>query len=162
MHLFTFMTMVQALTSMGNWSVSQPKSGDPVLESMEPNMPNLQGKAWAETLETWFFKLNAPVELTFRKLHFNSRHLLLNMHFCYCQMSEHKPHSYFTNDLSLADWQSQILIIWNKYLRRCKDYIMLIAVSCQCCVIGLHINLKQFILVKTWVNILFTFVLVYV
>ena len=27
--------------SIGNWSVSQPRSGDPVLESMDPRKPNL-------------------------------------------------------------------------------------------------------------------------
>ena len=27
--------------SIGNWSVSQPRSGDPVLESMDPRNPNL-------------------------------------------------------------------------------------------------------------------------
>ncbi len=37
----TFMSIVQFLMSIGNWSVSQPMSGDPVLESMEPNIPKL-------------------------------------------------------------------------------------------------------------------------
>ena len=37
----TFMTSVQFLMSMGNWSVSQPRSGEPVLESIEPRKPNL-------------------------------------------------------------------------------------------------------------------------
>ena len=36
------MTMVQFLMSMGNWSVSQPRSGDPVLASMEPRRLYLQ------------------------------------------------------------------------------------------------------------------------
>lgn len=27
--------------SMGNWSVSHPRSGEPVFESTEPSMPNL-------------------------------------------------------------------------------------------------------------------------
>ena len=35
----TFMTRVQFLMSMGNWSVSQPRSGEPVLESIEPRNP---------------------------------------------------------------------------------------------------------------------------
>lgn len=35
------MTSVQFLMSMGNWSVSQPRSGEPVLESIEPRKPNL-------------------------------------------------------------------------------------------------------------------------
>ena len=38
------MMSAQFLTSMGNWSVSQPRSGEPVLESMEPSIPNLKGK----------------------------------------------------------------------------------------------------------------------
>ena len=29
------------LISIGNWSVSQPRSGEPVLESMDPSIPNL-------------------------------------------------------------------------------------------------------------------------
>lgn len=37
----TFMTKVVFLMSMGNWSVSQPRSGEPVLESTEPSMPSL-------------------------------------------------------------------------------------------------------------------------
>lgn len=37
----TFIIMVVFLMSMGNWSVSQPRSGEPVLESTEPSMPNL-------------------------------------------------------------------------------------------------------------------------
>ena len=39
--LFTFITVVQFLMSIGNWSVSQPQSGEPVLESIDPSMPNL-------------------------------------------------------------------------------------------------------------------------
>lgn len=35
------MTNVVFLMSMGNWSVSHPRSGEPVLASTEPNMPNL-------------------------------------------------------------------------------------------------------------------------
>lgn len=42
--ILAFMTMVVFLMSIGNWSVSQPKSGDPVLESIEPNIPNLSIK----------------------------------------------------------------------------------------------------------------------
>ena len=38
------MTMVAALTSMGNWSVSQPRSGEPVLASMEPSILILSAK----------------------------------------------------------------------------------------------------------------------
>lgn len=37
----TFIINAAFLTSMGNWSVSQPRSGDPVLESIEPSMPSL-------------------------------------------------------------------------------------------------------------------------
>lgn len=37
----TFMTKVVFLMSMGNWSVSHPRSGEPVFESTEPNIPNL-------------------------------------------------------------------------------------------------------------------------
>ncbi len=36
--------MAAGLTSIGNWSVSHPKSGDPVLESTEPSIPILQCK----------------------------------------------------------------------------------------------------------------------
>ena len=36
-----FMMRVALLTSMGNWSVSQPRSGDPVLASMLPSFPYL-------------------------------------------------------------------------------------------------------------------------
>lgn len=39
----TFMTKVVFLMSMGNWSVSHPRSGEPVFASTEPNMPNLSG-----------------------------------------------------------------------------------------------------------------------
>lgn len=39
----TFMTKVVFLMSMGNWSVSHPRSGDPVFASTEPSMPNLSG-----------------------------------------------------------------------------------------------------------------------
>lgn len=39
----TFMTTVVFLMSMGNWSVSHPRSGEPVFASTEPNMPNLSG-----------------------------------------------------------------------------------------------------------------------
>lgn len=35
------MTKVVFLMSMGNWSVSHPRSGEPVFESTEPSMPNL-------------------------------------------------------------------------------------------------------------------------
>lgn len=35
------MTNVVFLMSMGNWSVSHPRSGEPVFASTEPNMPNL-------------------------------------------------------------------------------------------------------------------------
>lgn len=35
------MTRVVFLMSMGNWSVSQPRSGEPVLASTEPSMPSL-------------------------------------------------------------------------------------------------------------------------
>ena len=38
----TCMTAVVALISIGNWSVSHPISGDPVLESTEPNIPYLE------------------------------------------------------------------------------------------------------------------------
>ena len=37
----TFIRKVAFFTSIGNWSVSQPRSGDPVLASTEPSMPNL-------------------------------------------------------------------------------------------------------------------------
>ena len=37
----TFMTRVAFFTSMGNWSVSHPRSVEPVLESMDPSIPNL-------------------------------------------------------------------------------------------------------------------------
>lgn len=37
----TFMTKVVFLMSMGNWSVSHPRSGEPVFESTEPSMPRL-------------------------------------------------------------------------------------------------------------------------
>lgn len=47
--LLTFMTMVQALMSIGNWSVSQPRSGDPVLESMDPSILNLIGRDTRKT-----------------------------------------------------------------------------------------------------------------
>ena len=30
------------LISIGNWSVSQPRSGEPVLESMDPSIPSLR------------------------------------------------------------------------------------------------------------------------
>ena len=40
----TFMTKVVFLMSMGNWSVSQPRSGEPVFESTEPSMPSLSIK----------------------------------------------------------------------------------------------------------------------
>jgi len=43
----TRMICVEFLMSIGNWSVSQPRSGDPVFESMEPSMPNL--KHYTET-----------------------------------------------------------------------------------------------------------------
>ena len=36
-----FMTVVQERISIGNWSVSQPKSGDPVLASTDPSIPSL-------------------------------------------------------------------------------------------------------------------------
>ena len=39
--LCTFITIVVFLISIGNWSVSHPRSGDPVLESTDPSMPNL-------------------------------------------------------------------------------------------------------------------------
>lgn len=35
------MTRVVFLMSMGNWSVSHPRSGEPVFASTEPNIPNL-------------------------------------------------------------------------------------------------------------------------
>lgn len=35
------MTNVVFLMSMGNWSVSHPRSGEPVFASTEPNMPKL-------------------------------------------------------------------------------------------------------------------------
>ena len=35
------MTRVVFLVSIGNWSVSQPRSGLPVLESTEPSIPKL-------------------------------------------------------------------------------------------------------------------------
>lgn len=38
------MTRVVFLISMGNWSVSQPRSGEPVLASTEPSMPKLKLK----------------------------------------------------------------------------------------------------------------------
>ena len=41
------MMRVECLVSVGNWSVSQPRSGEPVLASIEPNMPSL-GEGGAE------------------------------------------------------------------------------------------------------------------
>ena len=43
-HTHTFIIKVAFLTSIGNWSVSQPRSGDPVLASIEPSIPNLNMK----------------------------------------------------------------------------------------------------------------------
>ena len=37
-------TAVQALISIGNWSVSQPRSGLPVFASILPNIPKLRSK----------------------------------------------------------------------------------------------------------------------
>ena len=42
------MMRVECLVSMGNWSVSQPRSGEPVLASIEPNMPSLGGGGGGE------------------------------------------------------------------------------------------------------------------
>lgn len=36
------MISAELLTSIGNWSVSQPRSGEPVLASMEPSIPSLE------------------------------------------------------------------------------------------------------------------------
>lgn len=44
------MTNVVFLMSMGNWSVSHPRSGEPVFASTEPNMPNLPRE---EKFECW-------------------------------------------------------------------------------------------------------------
>lgn len=42
---------VAFLVSMGNWSVSQPRSGEPVLASMEPSIPSLCREGDSEQVE---------------------------------------------------------------------------------------------------------------
>ena len=55
----TFITMVVSCTFMGNWSVSQPKSGEPVLESMEPSMPILETHTFNIMVPTHHGKQNS-------------------------------------------------------------------------------------------------------
>ena len=51
--------------SIGNWSVSQPRSGDPVLESMDPRNPNLNKEKSKRDKQEHLKKKNQGTPLRF-------------------------------------------------------------------------------------------------
>ena len=64
LYICTFMTRVACLLSIGNWSVSQPRSGEPVLASTDPNIPSLKiGYTSITTTSSPSFPPSLPLHL---------------------------------------------------------------------------------------------------